>query len=130
MGTVVNLVVNELGFPFGWRISVGVPIIIGSVLSLGMLLLPRSPRLCVCYLWKVSNIVIVVVHVFTRWLAKRHRDSEALKVLCKIYRDPTRAQTQLEEIQQASVSSTREPFIQTLKYIVQWKILQRYFLQQ
>ena len=59
-----------------------------------------------------------------RWLVKRHRDDQALKILTKIYnKDQSRAQSQLEEIQ-STVS--KEPLIQTLKYISQWKILQRY----
>ena len=62
-----------------------------------------------------------------RWLVKRHRDDQALKILTKICnKDKSRAQSQLEEIQSTVSSASKEPLIQTLKYISQWKILQRY----
>ncbi len=56
---------------------------------------------------------------------KKHRDERALKILAKIYKDQRRAEIQLEEIK-STVSSTKEPFLETLKYILQWKIFQRY----
>lgn len=70
--------------------------------------------------YKLTN---EVPHV-NRWLAKRHRDGEALKILSKVYRDQDRAQNQLGEIK-STVSSSKEPFLQTVKYITQWTILQR-----
>ena len=39
---MLNVIVKR--FLFGWRISVGIPFVIGTYLALGMFLLPRSPR--------------------------------------------------------------------------------------
>lgn len=120
LGSLINLIVND--FIFGWRISIGVQFMLGLILALGMLFFPRSPRL--------QNYAHTFVLQWTpdtqyRWLAKRYRDGEALKILSKIYKDQDRAETQLEEIK-STVSSTKEPFLQTLKYIIQWKMIQRY----
>lgn len=54
----------------------------------------------------------------------KHRDSEALKVLSKIYKDPERAEAQLDAIK-STVSPVKEPLLQTLTYIFQWKLIQR-----
>ena len=59
-----------------------------------------------------------------RWLVKKHRDEQALKILTRIYMEKGRAQTQLEEIQ-STVNTKREAFSQTFKYVLQWKVLKR-----
>ena len=41
-GVVLNSVTER--FLFGWRISLAVPVLVGSVLALGALLLPETPR--------------------------------------------------------------------------------------
>ena len=121
----MNLIVKNISF--GWRISLGVPFLMGIVLTVGMFLLPRSPRSC-DYIERVCGTVSHVCCLsLCRWLVKRHRDEQALRILTKIYRDPSRAQTQLEEIR-STACSTKKPFIQTVKNIFQWKILQRYVL--
>ena len=55
---------------------------------------------------------------------KKCRDGEALKILSKIYKNSERAEAQLKGIK-STLSSTREPFLQTCKYVVKWRMLQR-----
>jgi hypothetical protein len=62
---------------------------------------------------------------FYRWLVNQHRDEQALQVLIKVYRDEDRAQTQLKEIQSVVGSTKKEPLLQTLRYVADWKVLQR-----
>ncbi len=57
-------------------------------------------------------------------LVKKHKEDQALKLLTKIYKDQDKAQEKLEEIQSV-VNTAKEPLIETLKYLFQWKILQR-----
>ena len=42
---VLNFIVKE--YAFGWRVSLSLFIASGAFLALGMLLLPRSPRLAI-----------------------------------------------------------------------------------
>ena len=60
----------------------------------------------------------------------KHRDGEALKVLSKIYQSQDRAETQLKEIKSAVCLASKEPLCQTLKYIFQWKLIQRYIANE
>jgi hypothetical protein len=60
-----------------------------------------------------------------RWLVKKQRDEQALKILTKIYKGQSLAQNSLEEIR-ATANAKKEPFVETLRYMMQWKILQRY----
>ncbi len=55
---------------------------------------------------------------------KKHKEEKALQILTKIYKDQEKAQAQLEEIKTV-VNTAKEPFIETLKYMFQWKILHR-----
>ena len=55
---------------------------------------------------------------------KKKKEDKALEVLAKIYKDQDRAQVQLEEIK-SIVNTDKEPFLETLKYVLQWRILQR-----
>ena len=118
---MLNFAVKDL--QFGWRIPLSIPVVIGSCLALGTLLLPRSPR-SHGHMYRAS---LSIISSLNRWLVKKHRDKQALKILTKIYTDPSRAQLQLDEIQ-STIGSTKEPLKRTLKYIAQWKILQRYIL--
>ena len=121
LGNVLNFCLKD--FSFGWRICIGVEVAVGALLALGMLFFPRSPRSHD----HMQPCGLVHVHCLSlyRWLVKSHRDEQARRVLTKIYGDESRAQAQLEEIQ-STAGSAKEPFVETLKYVSQWKILQRY----
>lgn len=56
---------------------------------------------------------------------KKRQEDEALMILSKVYKDKDRAQSQLREIKSA-VNSRKEPFLETLKFVMRWKNLQRY----
>ncbi len=60
-----------------------------------------------------------------RWLIKKGREDEALKILCKVYKDEERAKFQLLEIKSTVTLNVKEPLFETLKYIFQWRIIQR-----
>ena len=60
-----------------------------------------------------------------RWLVKRGKEAVASKILSKIYmKDDDKIQNKMLELQSV-VNSTKEPFIQTLKFVSQWKFIQR-----
>ena len=57
---------------------------------------------------------------------KKHKDAKALKVLVKIRRDHTKAQSELTEIQSAVRNSrSHENWFQTMKYFCSGSIIQR-----
>ena len=62
MGIVLNLGIKDL--PFGWRVSLGVQFVVGTTLALGMLLLPRSPRLVLSYENSQLSVKILLFHFF------------------------------------------------------------------
>ncbi len=58
MATIMNSIVKD--YIFGWRISVSVPFVAGTILASGMLLLPRSPRLgYLVYDFAISVSIII-----------------------------------------------------------------------
>ncbi len=81
--------------------------------------------MCILYCGNSNSIHII----YNRWLVKKSREDEALKILSKIYKDEKRAKHQLEEIK-SEVASTQElgSLLETVKYVCQWNIIQRYIL--
>ena len=59
-----------------------------------------------------------------RFLVKKCQEGKALKILCKIYKDEDRAKHQLAEIK-SKAHYQKEPFIETVKYTLKWRNLQR-----
>lgn len=62
-----------------------------------------------------------------RWLVKRQKEKKALQVLNRMYKDESKAQSQLVEIK-SSLCQTKEPLLQTLKYLCKWINFQRLLL--
>ena len=101
-GIVISIIVER--YASGWRVSISVEILIGLVLTLCALFLHETPR----------------------FLVKKQKVAKALKVLIKIRKDHTKAQSELTEIQSSVRNSrSRESWLQTIKYFCSGSILQR-----
>ena len=101
-GIVISIIVER--YTFGWRVAISIEILIGLVLTLCALFLHETPR----------------------FLVKKQKVAKALKVLIKIRKDHTKAQSELTEIQSSVRNSrSRESWLQTIKYFCSGSILQR-----
>lgn len=56
---------------------------------------------------------------------KKEREVQALAILTQVYKSKDRAQSQVEVIRTSVADSSNEHFFESLKYIFQWKIIQR-----
>ena len=61
-----------------------------------------------------------------RFLVKKHKDVKALKVLNRIHKDSSKAQSELKEIQLSVRNSPhKDNCCHTLKFFFSWSIIQR-----
>lgn len=79
----------------------------------------------VSYHFSKKKKTVIRYDNFLRFLVKRQQEEKALIILNKIYQNKEQANKQLTEIK-LTVSSGKEPLLQTLKYVAQWKNSQRY----
>lgn len=87
-----------------------------------------SPRVYYNYTVKFSIHTKEIIHVRIndlRFLVKCQQEDKAEEILCKIYGSKSKASSQLAEIRSV-VDSSSKTLKQTLIYVLQWKILQRY----
>ena len=101
-----------------------VEILIGSVLALGALFLHETPRYV--HGSEKDHRAYKYACIIIRFLVKKHKDAKALKVLVKIRRDHTKAQSEFMEIQ-SSIRNSRSQvnWFQTMKYFCSGSIIQR-----
>lgn len=60
-----------------------------------------------------------------RWLIKNDKEDKALKYFNRIYKDKETAEKKITDIK-LSLSSNTKSLYKTVKFILQWKVLQRF----
>ncbi|XP_064397047.1 glucose transporter GlcP-like isoform X2 [Halichondria panicea] len=102
IAALVNIGVE--GLSFGWRVSLGLHLILACCLIIGSPLIPESPR----------------------WHVKKNKPHKALKTLKRIFKDDRVVASRLEEI---SASYQKSQYEKTLwKTFFSWDIAHRLFL--